>query len=287
MSDNDTTEDTSTNVDEVEFSTNPFGDDEDTTTTAPSEETTDTSTKPAEDNAEKTDETTEEVATDEAKPTEEPEAAEATPEEQSNDVDLKSMSKEERKEYFQSLQQNQKRQVEQAINEVYQPQPVDQLKDEFLNEGYSEYEATMLARDTVREQATQIAEARAEIAEVNMAIQTDAIDVMSTFDWADPSKPTFDKETASAAGQLYEQLGVTKDPRTGQIIEAKIPLKQFYNAINTIRNSGSTQAQIKAQKAAEAQMAAAAPPTSTAPPAANASADDKQASSLERALNNA
>ena len=168
-------------------------------------------------------------------------------------------------------------------------EPTDtEVKERLLEEGYTDAEATMLARDEVRSQREQINEARAEIAELNMSMATEAMEVVNTIDWLNSSnKETYDEKSTELASQLYESLAITKDPRTGQIIEAKMTPAQFYHAINNIRNSGSAKAQLAAQKAAERQMASAAPPTSTAPPAANQSADDKQASNLEKALNSA
>lgn len=252
---------------------------------------TDTSTEstPAEDNKEvetteesdSTEEQSEEAESDDNTEADNPENQEQTDDQ---GVDLKAMSKEERKEYFQQLQAERQQHINQVVDQNYQPTPLDDLTYAYMEEGYDQFQATMLARETVREQEKQIAEAKAEIAQVNMAIQTDAVEVMSTLPWTDSSKPDdFDKETTKIAGEVYDSLLTTKDPRTGQIIEAKIPLKQWYTIVDQIRNSGSSKAALKAQKDAEAQMAAVAPSTSSSP-SSNKSPEDKQADDLAAAF---
>lgn len=177
---------------------------------------------------------------------------------------LKGMTREQRAEFFKQQQEQQRKSVEQAINQVYQPQPVDELTEAYMNEGYDQFQATMLARETQREQQAQIAEARAEIAELNSSLITEAMEVVNTIDWLDDSKADkFDQSSADAASQLYEALAIEKDPRTNQIVNAKISPKQFYTLIDQIRQSGAKQAGLSARKAAEQEIASVAPPTST------------------------
>lgn len=189
----------------------------------------------------------------------------ANPAPQDDEPDVSKMTRRERAEYFQSLNQDQIKQVERAIDSVYQPQPVEELKEHFIEQGYSEGEALLLARDEVRSQREQINEARAEIAELNMTLATQAMDVVNTIPWLNSQNEGkgYDKKSTEAASTLYEQLAINKDPRTGQIIEAKITPKEFYGLIDQIRSSGTAEASLKAQKNAEREMAAVAAPSST------------------------
>lgn len=197
-----------------------------------------------------------------------PDAGDAptTPEAPKNEaeVDLKSMTRAERREYFQNIDSQARKQVEASINAAYQPQPVDELTQAYMDEGYDNFQAQILARETVRDQQAQISEARAEIAELNAGLATEAMEVVSTIDWLNPNKGkgVYDQESSDAASQLYEQLCISKDERTGQIIEAKMSPMQFYSLMDNIRSSGSETARLSAQKAAEEQLAAVAPQTS-------------------------
>jgi hypothetical protein len=278
MSDNDTTEDTSTD-ETIEFSGSHFGEDAiDETSTE-----TDTSTEPATDKAETT-ETDADKPADES--TEDKPADEATPDEvtteDKSDVDLKGMSRAERAAYFQSQKQEQQREVGQVINQIYRPQNVTELQQAYLNDnpGLDEGTALILARQDVAEQKAQIAEATTEIAELNANLRVDSFEAQAAYDWMNPTKTdSYDTDAHEAAAQIFSQ-GITTDPRTGQIIEARMTPKQAADIVDKIRNSGNAKAQLAAQKAAEAQLAAVAPPTSSAPPSGNESEDDKRAARL-------
>lgn len=192
-------------------------------------------------------------------------------------LDLKSMSRAERAEYFQSLDKNTRKQVEAVIDKAYQPQAHDELKQQYVDQGYDDFQADILARETRRDQQAQINEARAEIAELNAGLSTDAMEVVSTIDWLNPTKGEgiYDATAANAASQLYQNLCIVRDdntaqrdaqgnliPGTGQIIEAKMAPSTFYHLMDQIRSSGSETSRVSALKAAEAQMAAVAPPSS-------------------------
>lgn len=229
-------------------------------------------------------------------------AAEETPEEsqegetqevteEKTESELKGMSRRERQEYFENFKQTQAREIDRSIDQAYQPQPLDELTQAFLNQTneygeprYDQFQAEMLARETVREQRAQIAEARAEIRELNAGLQADAIDVVHDIPWLDKeSTANYDKDSAEIASDLYGALCVTRDPNSKQIIEARMSPKEFYGAIDKIRSAGSASAQLKAQKALEQQLASVAPQGSTAP-SSPSSADDKQAASLSDAF---
>jgi hypothetical protein len=181
-----------------------------------------------------------------------------------SESELKGMTRAERKEYFESLSQQSRKSIEQAIDSVYQAQPVDQIKEGYLEQGYSEFEATQLARADHRDQKEQINEARAEIAELNSAMQTQAIEVITTIPWLNSENDGkgYDKASTEAASKLYDSLAVVRDERTGAIVEAKISPKEFYTLIDKIRSSGAHDAELKARKAAEKEMASVAPPSS-------------------------
>lgn len=191
--------------------------------------------------------------------------------------DLKSMSRAERAEYFRNLDKATRKQVEANIDKVYQPQSHDELKEKYIEAGYDDFQADILARETRRDQQAQINEARAEIAELNAGLTADAVEVVTTIDWLNPTKGegVYDKGSTQVASSLYEQLCVVRDdrtaqrdgqgnpiPGTGQIIEVRMSPSQFYTAMDQIRSAGNENSRIQAQKAAESQMAAVAPPSS-------------------------
>lgn len=180
------------------------------------------------------------------------------------DSELKGLTREQRAEYFKQQQAQNRKQIETAVDAAYQPQPVDELTEYYREQGYSDGEAAMLARDDVKEQRAQIAEAKAQISELNMTLATEAMEVVNTTPWLDSTnKATYDEPSANAVSQLYEMLAVEKDGNTGQIVNAKMTPKQFYSLMDQVRQSGAKEAGAKARKAAEAEMASVAPPTST------------------------
>lgn len=194
-----------------------------------------------------------------------------------NAPDLKNMSRAERAEYFRNLDQATRKKVEASIDQAYQPQPMDELTEHFKEQGHSDFEAQILARETRRDQQAQINEARAEIAELNAGLTTDAMEVVSTIDWLNPTKGEgiYDKSSADAASALYQELCIVRDentaqrdaegkpiPGTGQIIETKMMPSRFYHLMDQIRSAGSETSRLQALKSAEKQMAAVAPPSS-------------------------
>jgi hypothetical protein len=279
MSDNDTSTDTS-NQDtvEVEFSSAHFGEEPDTTT----ETTPEVPETQPEGDAQTPDESTE-TPTDE--PAEQPETAETPEPTEEKPAETKGMTRAERAAFYQQQQQEQQREVAQVVNQTYQPQNVTELQQAYLNEGYSDGEALMLARQDAAEQKALIAEATAEIANLNANLRVDSVEAQSKYDWMNPEKTdSYNKELHEQAAQIFAQ-GITTDPRTGQIIEARMTPMQAADIVNNIWNSGVGKAQIAAQKAAEQQFADVAPTTSSAPPKSSQTAEDKQAAGIERALN--
>jgi hypothetical protein len=196
-------------------------------------------------------------------PVEEGDAPEAPaePEEQKPEIPEETPleTEAERAKRFYELRQEQKqhrRAVEQAVSQNYQPQPVEQLVQHFLDQGYTQFEAEMKADSEVRNQREQLQETRTQVAELNMRINTEAVQVMHDFPVFDPTSPEYDKDFANKASAMYERAaGVMKDPKTGVIVATNLTPYEFYKNLADLRASGQTQAQLKAQKAAEAQMA--------------------------------
>jgi hypothetical protein len=281
MSDDDNQEPVAATDETIEFSSDPFADETDT----PVEEAKPDTAEPADADTPEPPAETEEPAEDGDVKPEEP-TDEAQPEEEKSEADLKQMTRAERKEYFEAQKQEQQRSVDQVIDATYQPQPVNELQQYYMEQGHTEGEALILARQDVADQKAQIAEAKSEIVELNANLRVDSLEAQQKFDWMNPEKTdSYDKDLHNLTAQIYGQM-ITTDPRTGQIIDARMTPMQLASIIDKARNSGSAKAALKAQKAAEQQMAAAAPPTSSAPSKAQ-TAEDKQAEALERALNSA
>lgn len=229
---------------------------------APAEETTtEDEPSPVEDKTtEETDEEAAEPQTPEDQTDDDTEQQAET--EQEDAVATKGMTRKERAEYYSQQEQQQGRQIEQAVAQAYQPQPVDQLQQYYMGQGHTEGEALILARQDVSEQKAQIAEASAEIVRFNAGLEVDSMEAKMKYDWMNPDKPTFNKEMAMYASELFAQ-GMVTDPRTGQIIDAKKTPSQVAAIVDGIYQTGVKKASVKAQKAAEQQMASVAPPSST------------------------
>src|ERR1044072_394318 len=187
----------------------------------------------------------------------------------------------------QRLQEKQRKEAEQQFNRAYQPQPVDELTKKYIDEGYDEFQAKMLANEERRDQQAQINQARTEVAELNMQIETESVQIMHEFPIFDPNSEEYKQDKgqfAKKAAELYHRAaGVQTDKKTGLVISAAVIPYDFYKDLAELRNAGLSQAQIKAQKAAEAQLAAAAPPMSSTA-RVNKSDEDAQADRLRAAF---
>lgn len=201
--------------------------------------------------------------------------------------DEEAARKERNRQFYEARQQErqtQQRQIEHKINEAYQPQTVDELTQSYIDQGYDEFQASMLARDERREQQSQINEGRAQVAELNMQIETEAVQVMHEYPVFDPKSEKYDKAFADKASELYNKAAnVVTDPKTGFVVKTNLTPYEFYKELAEMRGSGVSQAQVAAQAAAQAQMAAVAPTTSTVP-VVHENTEDKQAAALEAAL---
>lgn len=192
----------------------------------------------------------------------------------------------ERKQRFYEMRKagkEERQELERSISQQYQPQPADELTRQFTEQGYTEFEAEMLARDEVRNQRDQINSERTQVAELNMQINTEAVQVMHDYPVFDPKSSDYDKDFAKRASDMYNRAaGVKVDPRTGAVISTNLTPYNFYKELAEMRGSGVSQAQVSAQRAAEQQMASVAPPSSTAP-VITASKEDAEASRMSAA----
>lgn len=176
--------------------------------------------------------------------------------------DTSKMTRAERAAHYQNIEREQQREVTKAVSEAYQPEDVQTVKDRYLEQGYDDGMATMLARQDISDQKAEIAQATATIAELNANLKIGTFEAQSKYDWMNPAKSdAYDKQAHNDAAAIFSQ-GITTDPRTGQIVEARMTPMQAAELVDRIRQSGAAQAGVKAQKAAEAQMAAVAPSSS-------------------------
>lgn len=211
----------------------------------------------------KTTETTDEEADSEPQTPEDGDETEASVDTEETEPETRGMTRKERAEYYSQQRQEQQRTVEQAVSQAYQPQDVTQLQQYYMEQGHTEGESLILARQDVADQKAQIAQASAEITELNANLRVDTMDAQSKYDWMNPAKTdVYDKELHQYAADLFAQ-GITLDERTGQIIDAKKTPSQVAAIVDKIYQSGVKKAAVKAQKAAEQQIASVAPPSST------------------------
>jgi hypothetical protein len=218
-----------------------------------------------------------EVETSTKPKTEEPpEGEKPNDEPQKSPEELEAERKERNRQFYEQRQaerQQKQRQIERTVDSQYQPQTMAELTNKFMEQGYDEFQAQMLARDERREQQAQINEARTQIAELNMQIETEAVQVMHDFPVFDPTRKEYDKDFAEKASQLYVRAASpVTDPKTGLVIQANMTPYQFYQHLAEMRGSGVSQAQVKAQTAVQQQMAAVTPQSSVAPPKEDAAA---------------
>lgn len=226
-----------------------------------SEEESDESESPVEE-AETTEETSEKTESDE-------ETQETQEEESKDESETPQETEAERSQRFYEMRQEQKRsreQVEKAVNQNYQPQPVDQLTQHFVDQGYDEFQANMLAREEVRSQRESIAEARAEVAELNSKLVSESVQVMHDFPVFDPKSSEYDEGFAKLASDMYMRAAnPVTDPKTGAIVQTNLMPHDFYKELHTMRTMSASKAEAKAKKAVSQQIASVSPQSSSAP----------------------
>jgi len=144
-------------------------------------------------------------------------------------------SAEERKAIAQREFQNRQRtrsQIAQQLDQAYGPK----TEEELVEEGLSRQEAQIQA---LREEMA-FKEQRAQIAEMNASLQSDAVNVISDFSVFNPDSPDFDPEFSKQVETAYRTAARLQTDDNGIVLNAEVPLYDFYKQMNDIYSRGAT-----------------------------------------------
>lgn len=151
-----------------------------------------------------------------------------------------------------------KQEVETLNSNAYQPQTVEELVDQGMDESQ--------ARVAALEQRIELSEYNNRVAEAQLSISHESEKVLSEFPMFNPESDQFKPEIAQQAAQLFDR-NLQKDPNTGQIIGSNVSPYALYKTIADAYTAAAQESEIKGQQAAEKELAAVETPSSAPPKA--------------------
>jgi len=149
------------------------------------------------------------------------------------------------------------REVEQANQQYYQPQSVEQL----VESGMDDVEARFKAL----EQERAIEKYNAQVSETTNAVNTESLQVFSDFPEFDSESPEYNEPLAKRAAAAYTRVaGIVEDKNTGLIVSANVTPYNFYKDFAETHREAMTRGEVSARKNVEKQFATAENPVQTA-----------------------
>lgn len=143
--------------------------------------------------------------------------------------------------------QRTKREVEQKLDQSYGPKTAEELVEEGMSEAQAQVEALR--------QDMQYERQRTQIAELNASLQVEAVNVFNDFPVFKEGSPEYDPEFAQMVEQQYRQAARLETDDNGIVINAEIPLYDYYENMARIYNRGSTKGQQQGQQVTDEMLA--------------------------------
>lgn len=141
----------------------------------------------------------------------------------------------------------------------YTPQTSEELEATGMDPALAGIEA--LRQEVRRDQIVN------ELTELNSSVNTDANTVLREHPVYDPKSKDYDEKFAKQVEERYKQYAhFEMDPTNSFIVRADIPLGEFFSFAAQSRGTGSTQAEVQGQKAAEQMLSSAEEPSSAPEP---------------------
>jgi hypothetical protein len=138
-------------------------------------------------------------------------------------------------------QQRTKQAVAQQLDQTYGPKTEEQL----VQEGYDQRDAQI---EALRQEMTY-KEQRTQIAELNAGMQVEAVNVTNDFPVFNPNSPDFDPEFTQMVEQQYKQAARLQTDENNIIVNAEVPLYDFYQQMAQIRSQGIARGEQRGQQA--------------------------------------
>lgn len=146
---------------------------------------------------------------------------------------------------YKAWQERQQRRqaVTNKIDEVYGPKTAEQLEAEGLSKQDSQLQA-------IREEML-FNEQRTRIAEMNAAMQVEAVNVANDFPVFNEKSPEYDPDFTAQVQQAYVTASRLQTDENGLVLNAEVPLYDFYQRMANIYSRGTS----KGAQQGQAEMA--------------------------------
>ena len=149
------------------------------------------------------------------------------------------------------------REVEQANQQYYKPQSVDELVESGMDNVDARFQAL--------EQERAIEKYNAQVSETTNAVNTESLQVFSDFPEFDSESPEYNESLAKRAAAAYTRVaGLVTDKNTGLIVSANVTPYNFYKDFAETYRDAMTRGETSARKNVERQFATAENPVQTA-----------------------
>jgi len=132
-----------------------------------------------------------------------------------------------------------RQEVAQQLDSVYGPKTAEQLEDEGLEPQQAQIQALREEMAYERQRST--------IAELNAGMQSDAVNAMNDFPVFNEKSPDYDPEFTAMVQQQYQVAARLQTDDNGIILNAEVPLYDYYQSMNKIYNRGSSKGSSQGQ----------------------------------------
>jgi len=136
--------------------------------------------------------------------------------------------------------QRTKQAVAQQLDQAYGPKSEEDL----VQEGYDQRDAQVEAL----RQEMQYERQKTYIAELNAGMQAEAVQVTSDFPVFNPNSPDFDPEFTGMVEQQYKLASRLQTDEAGIVVNAEVPLYDFYKQMHNIYSRGTSRGQQQGQQ---------------------------------------
>lgn len=137
--------------------------------------------------------------------------------------------------------QRTRQQVSQQLDQTYGPKSEEDLVAEGMNQRDAQIEAIR--------QEMAYKEQRTQIAELNAGLQAEAVNVINDFGVYNPKSPDFDADFTKEVEAAYKTAArLETDEQSGIILNAEVPLYDFYQRMARIYGRGASKGSERTQQ---------------------------------------
>lgn len=208
-------------------------------------------------------------ADDKPTPEGEPQPAqEEQPQQQDDEAAIKARNEAYARQRIQERQRT-KQTVEQQLDQTYGPKTEEQLVEEGLDPNQAQIEALR--------QEMQYERQRTQIAELNAGMQAEAVNVTHDFPVFDPNSKKFDPEFAKEVEESYRIAARLQTDDNGIVLNAEVPLYDYYQRMANIYNRGTSVGQQQGQQEYQQMLSRTENPGGSSSTNSSNSLDDLEA----------